>query len=260
MRYNTLTLVNKILNALDLQPVSTIGETEDSEQVLDIVDRVITEVDLDKNWYARRASIRLETSTATADDVAATDWEDNYPAIPWAMKIPDNVEAVYKVFYNTKELSYLAPEEFLNRIVKTTALLSAQAPRYWTSGIKDENYIIFDSYDAAAEASLSSVNSLIYCTQYTSTALDSDLDTSGLTDKYVNLVIQLAIMYGYYEICKNIPMGDRYARRAEVMMSKVLGQNKRIRHWSVHPGNVNFSRRGRRGISITNDEYTDVTA
>src|SRR3990167_5773489 len=103
MRYNTLTLVNKILNALDLQPVSTIGETEDSEQVLDIVDRVITEVDLDKNWYARRASIRLETSTATADDVAATDWEDNYPAIPWAMKIPDNVEAVYKVFYNTKE-------------------------------------------------------------------------------------------------------------------------------------------------------------
>lgn len=260
MRYNTLQLVNKVLNALDLDTVSTLGETEDAEQVLDIVDRVITQVDLDKNWFPRKTVVRLNTSTGTAYDSTTDSWDTSYPAIPWVMAIPDNVEAIYKVYYNDKQLTYLSPDDFLDKIAKGTAFVTTQMPRYWTSGLKDENYILLDSYDSTIESYLSSSRSLIHCVKYPNTQVSSDTDTTDLSDKYLNIIVHLSIMYGFYEVNHDVGMGDRYKNMSENLVSKLLDQNKRIRKFSVHPGDADFSRKRGRGIFIDSSEYTDLSS
>lgn len=254
-RYSTLQFVNKILNGLDLDPVSTIGETEDSEQVLDIVDRTYAELDLDLNWFPRKTVVTLSTASGTDTD----DYYGDYPDVPWAMAIPTGVEAVYKVYYNNKRLEYISPEEMLYRIEKSTANLTDKYPSRWTIGLFDEDYIYFDSFSQDDEAQLTQSNSKAFVTKYSQELVDQDSEVLNMPEKYYAALLLRCLMYGFYELNKDVATGDRYRALADIAKAKLTPGSRRGKIKNIHPGGVFFPRKTRSGIYITNDSYVDVS-
>ena len=260
MRYNTLQLVNKILNALDLQPVSTLGETEDAEQVLSIVDRVQTELELDLNWFPQRTTIALDTASGTSTTVENNTWMNNYPDIPWAMKIPTGVEAVYKVYYNQRLLTPMDPRSFLHRIEVGSALTNDSDPRFWTMGLVDENYIVLDKFDGDVETRLTTTNSSAYVTKYDQASLASDTDVLGLTEKFFATMLHRCISFGFNEIIKDIQKASWYNRQYEIAKNKTNIHSRRFKPHQFSLGDYDFSRKRRRGIFIDSSQYRDVSS
>lgn len=257
MRFNTLQLVNKVLNALDLQPVSTLGETEDAEQVLSILDRAFVDLELDINWFPKRTTVALATASGTTED----NWLLNYPDIPWAMKIPTGVEAVYRVYYNNKLVHPVAPEDFLRRIENGSALKTTGDPRIWSMGVRDEDYILFDNFDQVTETRLTSSNSEVYVTQVTQTSLSSDTDEVPLSEKYFSALMHRAISYGFMEIVRDIQKGSWYNRQYEIAKNKVNINSRRFKPHSFSLGNYDFSRKTRKSSFIIDDsQFVDISS
>lgn len=259
MRYNTLQLVNKILNALDLQPVSTLGETEDAEQVLSILDRAFVDLELDIDWFPNRTTLNLNTASGTNSD--ETQWLANYPDIPWAMKIPVGVNAIYRVYYNGILVRPVEPQEFLRRIENTSALKTTGDPRLWTMGVKDEDYVLFDNFDSANETRLTASNCDAYVTQTTQTLLDTDTEAIPLTEKYFSALLHKSISYGFNEIIRNIQMGAVYNKQYEIAKNKTNANSRKFKPHSFSLGDYDFSRKSRRGAFYIDDsQYTDVSS
>ena len=258
MRFNTLQLVNKVLNALDLQPVSTLGETEDAEQVLSILDRAFVDLELDINWFPNRTTIHPDTASGITETV---NWINNYPDIPWTMKIPTGVEAVYKVYYNQKIVHPVTPADFLRRIENGSALKNTGDPRIWSMGVVDEDFIFFDSFDKDTETRLSSANCDIYVTQVTQTTLSSDTDIVPLSEKYFSALLHKSISYGFNEIIHDIQRGAVYNKQYEIAKNKVNVQSKRFKPHSFSLGDYDFSRKTRKGSFIIDDsQFVDVSS
>ncbi len=255
MRYNTLQFVNKVLNALDLQPVSTLGETEDAEQVLSIVDRAITELELDLNWWPNRTIVAPSTASGTD-----TDWRNDYPDIPWAMKLPTGVEAVYDVYYNGVRVSPLDPKDMFRRVELETAFKTTGDPKYWCLGFKDEEYLVFDNFDSDTENQLTKANCDIYVTKYAQVGVSNSTDEIGLTEKFFGTLIHRCISYGAAEINNNMGMHDRYEKNYNIAKSKLLENNRRFKPHKFSLGDYNFSRKRGTGVYISKDQYTDVTS
>lgn len=262
MRYNTLQLVNQVLTATDQSGVSTINETEEASQVLSILRRTITELDLDMNWVPRRTVARLSTSSGTAFTVGTDNWKDDYPDIPWTMALPTGVEAVYAIYYNSKLLDYIEPSEFLYRIEKTTALKNTGDPSYWTLGLMDQDYVLFNSFDATTESYLTSSNSLAHVLQYPQTDVSADTDAIDLSDKFYPALINKAISKCFYELLGDANMGDRYNREYNIAKNKLNRNAKRSTQRTPALGTINYGRRGNggNGIAIDPSRVTDASA
>lgn len=259
MRYNTLQLVNKVLNALDLQPVSTLGETEDAEQVLSILDRAFVDLELDINWFPKRTTLNLNTASGTNDTSA--NWLANYPDVPWAMKIPIGVEAVYRVYYNNRLVRPIDPREFLSRIENGNALKNTGDPLFWSMGVIDEDYVIFDNFDKDTETRLTADNSEVYVTQVTQVTLDTDTEDIPLSEKYFSALLHRTISYGFMEIVGDIQKGAWYNKQYEIAKNKVNINSRRFKPHSFSLGDYDFSKKTRRSSFIINDsQYNDISS
>lgn len=263
LRYSTLEIVNKVLNALDLQPVSTLGETEDSEMVLELVDTAYIELDLSLNWLPRKTTVRLNSSSGTGYDHTVDNWLDSYPDVPWSMKLPDGVEEVIKVYYNNRELRYISPSEMLYKIEKTIANKTTGDPKFWTSGMMDEDYIYFDSVDTDVEVALVSTKAECYVTKYDTTVkLSTDTQTINLTEKAIETLINTVIGLGFYTIIGNKSLGDTFMRRASVAKNKLLRQSRKTKPRKFHPNDIDFSYKPNTSSSgnrfIDSSDYIEV--
>ena len=259
MRYNTLQITNQILNALDLDAVSTIGETEESEQVVVLLRRSTTELDLDMNWAQKKTVVRPSTSTESGFVVGTTDWKNLYPAIPWAMALPSNVEEVNAVYYNERDILYVPPIEFLAKIESGGFFLDTGDPRYWTIGLFDQDYLLFDSFEADDEDHLTSANSELWVTQHPTQAIAADTDEIDLSDKFYKSLISLCLARGFYEIIGNIELGDRYWREHMTAKHKLFRQNKKAKMTYPVLGDINFARRSHGGNAIDSSMINDVS-
>lgn len=255
MRYNALSLVNQILNALDLQPVSTLGETEDSEQVLSILDRTVTELETDLAWYPNRTMDQPSTASGVS-----TDWRNDYPNIPWAMAIPNGVEAVYRVYYNNKLLRPLKTDDFIHRVERGAAFKSTGDPSYWTMNFKDDDYIIFDNFDSDTETKLTSSNCDIQVLKYDTTSIASDTSDVRLSDMYFACLLHRCLMYGFSELQKDRQNASVYERHYLTAKTKLNKNTKRFKRYDPSLGNFDFSRKHRNGIWINSSQYNDVSS
>jgi hypothetical protein len=173
MKYNLLRIVQKILSSLDADEVNTIAGTVESLQVAEIVEDVYYNMFTNKIIPEHYELLKVE---ALADGD-----RPNY------LRLPSSVARIEWVKYNItddpvnereyREICYLEPEVFLNRIMGRSLsdsnvievidisgvplLIKDDAdPSFWTSF--DDDYMVFDSYDKTVDSTLQTSKSMVW--------------------------------------------------------------------------------------------------
>lgn len=150
-----LEIVQSILSSMDSDSVNHIDDTVESEQVALNVKETYFDLITQRDWPFLRTTFQL---TGLGDT-------DN----PTKMRIPTNYNKLLWLKYNKKDVTYLDPKEFQDvldgraveaGIVDANGFGLTTDPVYFTS--YDDDYVTFDSYDSATEATLTSANSLAY--------------------------------------------------------------------------------------------------
>ncbi len=148
-------MTQNILSALDSDNVDSIDETVESIQVAELVREAYYDLMSQRDW----PFLRLLTSFTGLGDT------NN----PTKMLMPENINKVFWVKYNKKEVVYLDPEDFKNLVDNRTASAGIvdsngyvlnQDPSYWTS--YDDKTIVFDGYNSAVDNSLQQSKSDVY--------------------------------------------------------------------------------------------------
>lgn len=155
-------MVDDILNDMDSDPVTLYNDTEESRQVAEIIIQTYFQIiDSREEWPHLLEFFRLTSAI---------------PAKPTEMALPSSITKVKYLKYNTgastpkvyKLVKYLEPQAFMNVLdARNSAdpnvteftdtsnvglnIITDTAPSFWT--IFGENRVLFDSYDAALDAS-----------------------------------------------------------------------------------------------------------
>lgn len=150
-----LEMTQRILDAMDSDPVNSIDDTVESSQVAGFVREAYEEIVGDRDWPFLRD---LSTLTGLGDT-------DN----PTKMQLPEGCNKVFWIRYNRKQVQYMPPSEFKKMIderteqagvVDANGYVINRDPLYWTT--YDDNYIWFDGYDSDAESTLQGSNTSVY--------------------------------------------------------------------------------------------------
>ena len=168
-----LEIVQDCLSEMGSDTVNSIDDTTESQRVALLLKSVFLEMVDRRDWEQHK--------TLTALDSSGDNTKPNY------LKLPEGVQDTYWVRYNTQKvtdtrtrwetLQYLYPDEFIKRVndnnssqdnIDTitdwsgTELLIRNdlAPRYWTTF--DDDWVVTDSYDSAADSTLRSAKSQAY--------------------------------------------------------------------------------------------------
>lgn len=150
-----LDMVQNILNAMDSDPVNSISDTVESQQVAEFVREAFEDLMSQREW----AFLRTYTQLTGLGDTAN----------PTRMQIPDTMNVIYWIKYNKSDVQYLDPKDFKDLIdgrnnsndnVDVNGFITDHMPQYWTSF--DDKYIVFDSYDSSIENTLTSAKSYTY--------------------------------------------------------------------------------------------------
>lgn len=154
-----LQLTQDILNELESDSVNSIDDTEESLQVAQIIKTTYFNIVSQRDWPWLR---QLSSLTGLGDT-------NN----PTKMRIPETTSKIFWVKYNKKDVTWLEPKEFLD-LIQSRILVPASVgvdangyhtdryPSYWTS--YDDDYIFFDAYQSADEATLQQSKSDVYAT------------------------------------------------------------------------------------------------
>jgi len=177
MKKTLLEIVQKILFQMGSDQVSSIGDTYESDQVVDIIESVYENTIFSTNLPELQVVKPLVAVSSLA--------KPNY------LKAPADSSQVSLVEYNNKEavadpdkwehIQYVTPPEFMSIISgrDNTAtevdsisdfngvvlyIYNDRGPSYYTSF--DDNYLVFDSYNKGLEATLQSSKSRAHYKQY----------------------------------------------------------------------------------------------
>lgn len=169
-----LSMVKDILNSINGDIVNSISDTLEAQQVAQTIRTTYFNLLSRKDWKHTEV-VRQFTA---ASDV-------NQPTKAF---LPDSVYRIHSVKYNCKlstdtadkykEIIYLEPQEFLDRLLQRSTdapnvdkittesgtplyIITDIAPTYYTSF--DDEAIYFDSYDSAVDTTIQASKSLIYC-------------------------------------------------------------------------------------------------
>ena len=164
-KWTVLDMVTDIVSDMDGDFISSINDTDEAQQVAQIVKSTYHAMMSNRNWPHTARAINL------------TAYSDN--TFPTYMTIPSNVKELISVYYDIRkqsetrleyrQLYYLDPDDFLRRtnsrnsddpnsLVMTDVsgikfiVATNKAPEYYTSF--DDTTIIFDSYDDVIDSSL----------------------------------------------------------------------------------------------------------
>lgn len=165
MKQTLLEIVQDILNDLDSDEVNSINDTVEAQQVAQIVKSCYDELTSNRNWPHQKKLIQLDASGSLS--------KPNY------MKLPEGTKELISLKYNVakledttvkyRDVQYKYPDEFLtamyNRdssqdnvqiVIDTSGVellvRNDKAPEFWTSF--DDNWLVFDSYDAEVDTTL----------------------------------------------------------------------------------------------------------
>lgn len=163
-RMTLLDIVSEILSDMTSDPVNSISDTFESQQVAKIVKRTYFNLLNERVWPHTGQLFRLTSSGDSSR--------------PTHMLIEDDVASIEWVKYDIKELGkptqyetirYMRPEEFIDYVmtrdptkdnVETVIdyhgtplfILNDEAPTYWTTF--DDEHLVFDSYDTEVDDTL----------------------------------------------------------------------------------------------------------
>ena len=165
MKYTLLDIVTDIINDMDGDFISSINDTDEAQQVAQIVKTTYQAIMSNRNW------------PHTARVINITSYADNN--LPTHTRIEDNVKEVISVYYDVRQdndprlnyqmIKYIDPDDFLRHTnqrnsadVNSVVVLDPsgvkliistnKAPEYYTSF--DDSTIVFDSYDANVDSTI----------------------------------------------------------------------------------------------------------
>ena len=166
MKRTLLELVQSILNDMDSEPVNSIFDTEEAQQVASVVRDTYFNIIAARQTPEHDELLKL---TALSDS-----------SKPTVFEYPTNVKEIRMFEYNGKEVYWKDPLKFLdnlpasgqddtvdfthpiNNVVLTVR--TDKNPRFYTSF--DNQYIICDSYDSAVDTTLTEAKSRCWGTKY----------------------------------------------------------------------------------------------
>ena len=164
-----LEITQEILSAMESDEVNSIGDTVESLQVAGEVANTFYDLVANNDMPSNESLISLEPLSD--------------PSRPNILRIPDNVKNIKWVKYDMftegltdyQDVEYREPELFLryatvyagsqpHLLVDKLKIGTDTNPRYWTTF--DNEHLVFDSYNAALDASLQESKSLAWGTTY----------------------------------------------------------------------------------------------
>lgn len=156
-RKTLLEMTQNILSAMDSDEVNSIGDTVESLQVAEVIRETYDDITVGIDIPGRAGLIKLDASTDTA--------------YPTHMTLPANVERLEWVRYNNEEVEYLAPNVFIDLVIKRESsdsvdtvdglyIYNDRDPKYYTSF--DDETLVFDAYDSTAGSTLLQSNTLCW--------------------------------------------------------------------------------------------------
>lgn len=177
MKQTLLEVTQSILSSLNSDNVNSITDTEEAEQVAEIIKQVYFEIISDRDWPHLQKQFKLD---ASGDSDA-----------PTHLKMPETIQTAEYIAYDVREtasgqaefreVTYCYPDEFLKKVMQrdstgtnikivtsdsqyssnTTTLIEGtilvyndRAPKYWTSF--DDEWIVMDAYDSTLDSTLQS--------------------------------------------------------------------------------------------------------
>jgi len=236
-----LQIVQRVLSAIDADNVTSFSDTEEAEQVAELVQTVYNELSAEFPWFHKRGIIQLEL-TATAN----------------IMRVPAAVDNLMSdiLYYSDQEVRWVDPREMQHMLAKRDKTLSNvdangamtdRDPKYWSSYNDDE--VILDSYDG----SLVSSNTAIYAASGPA-ALTTETQVPDLP-----VILHSTLLYGVLEEAYRTLKGDEVGARS--YGSKYKKSKARAKRWAYKmnkendPGaKINYGRRN--GLTSSNETST----
>lgn len=252
MKCTLLEIVQDILNELDSDPVNSIDDTFESQQVAQIVRNTYRNICSNRNWVGQKRLIQL-------DGYSNKD-RPNY------IKVPNGLKELISLMYNCKKreedrddfktLIYKDPEDFLRYVYSRNSadqdvikvkdfsgtalpIVNTRAPTYWTSF--DDEYIVTDSYDKEADDTLQS--SKTQCLAYVLKEWEHfDDAVPDLPDEAFPALIESAKSTAFLTLKQmDNPKAEAEAQRQQRWLSR--------KNWKLH-GGIKYPDYGRRRWKI----------
>lgn len=198
MSKTKLDLVQKMLAATDLENVTEIGDTVESEQAAMLADNVYATILSDYDWPFLYTISSLEVTTKANE-----------------LKIPADKFQINWIRYNKKDVIYIEPKDMIILLdsrdqtltnVDSTGCYIDKDPTYWTS--YDDSTITFDSYDGNLVSS--------YCVcQFVRDpgVMLTDESVPDLPARFWPILVTGCIAEAFYTLKGDDTMGDRYQKR-----------------------------------------------
>jgi len=234
MSKTLLEMVQDIVNDLDDDPVNSIDDTPEAEQIAQIVRTTCEELVSSRNWENFKALTNLTGLGDTSN--------------PTKMRIPDSVLEIEWVKYNGEDVTYLPPYQFktmlfnreeLTGVVDSNGYVLNRDPIYYTT--YDGIYLYFDGYDSDTENSLQTSNSTVFgqkALEWTHT----DGFTPAIPEKMFPVLLADAKSTAFLVLKQQVNQKEEAkARRGR---TRLQSENYRIRQARHVTGNkVNYGRK-----------------
>lgn len=237
MRYTLLELVKRVLESMESDEVSTVGETPESVSVANIIKECYFDIVGELNMDEQEGLFKLDASGNNLE--------------PVLMTIPSNVSRVQYIKYNQdavatpqyQDVRYVSNREFLfyqeginiddPDVHQMDVVLNGSTfkfsyrddrwPTYYT--IFDEYNVVFDSYLATEEATLTQARSLGYGSIVPSFTL-SDAWVPDLDPRQFQLLLQEAKTMAFVELKQaQNPVAEKKARKNRILSQKNKNDN-----------------------------------
>jgi len=252
MRYTLLDMTQRILESMESDEVSTIGETPESLSVANIIKECYFDIVGQFSMSEQEGLYKLD---ASIDDTK-----------PTLMYIPSRVSRIKWIKYDTGErqqdIRFVSVEEFLyfqdgmdiddsNVGVMTVSVngknvnlkfFTDRMPSYYT--ILNDKDVVFDAYDSGQEDTLTESRTTIFAELVPVFELLDDF-IPDLDPRQFQLLLQEAKAQAFTELKQaSNPNAERKARKNQILTQKNKHDNDPM--WS-NQRHVGFGRNGRNG-------------
>jgi len=228
-----LEITQNILGAMESDKVNSIGDTEESLSVAEVVKETYFDLIAQRDW----PFLKMRGNLTGLSDT------DN----PTKMQFPATCNKVYWLKYNKKDVSWMEPKQFQDLIdarVVTANVYDANGyglasdPSYWTSF--DDDYVWFDSRDEDEDDTLQESKAVAYLLT-TPTWSVEDTFIPQLPEKMFPYLLAdaKATCFVNFKQTANAKE-DRKSQRLRVRMQNEAWKNEKGE--SMYDSNVNYGR------------------
>lgn len=162
-----LDMTQNILSAMDSDTVNNVGDTTESLQVAEVIKETYFDLINSRDW----PFLKSYGSLVGLGDV------DN----PTKMQFPEDVNKVYWIKYNRKDVTWMDPKDFQDTldlreeqadVIDANGYIINRDPLYWTTF--DDDYVWFDSIDLTEDTTLQQSKSKAYMLLVPEWTLDNE--------------------------------------------------------------------------------------